>query len=127
MEKFSHALGFQSLDPSFRVSKQGPCFTAVEEVGGLWRLSFLALLIVLHRQILISLAIGITAFAEAILKRTSAEQISSLHMVAPKSQVLETGHLLQLPAVHANICTFDMMESKCGYTVLYSLPDGKLV
>ena len=33
-EKFPHALGFESLDPFFRVSKQGPCFTAVEENGG---------------------------------------------------------------------------------------------
>ena len=33
-EKFPQALGFQSLDPFFRVSKQGPCFTAVEENGG---------------------------------------------------------------------------------------------
>ena len=29
-----HLLGFESLDPFFRVSKQGPCFTAVEENGG---------------------------------------------------------------------------------------------
>ena len=34
IEKFPHALGFESLDPFYRVSKQGPCFTAVEEVGG---------------------------------------------------------------------------------------------
>ena len=34
MEKFPHALGFESLDPFFRVSKQGSCFTAVEEDGG---------------------------------------------------------------------------------------------
>ena len=34
-EKFSDAPGFESLDPSFRVSKQSsPCFTAIEEVGG---------------------------------------------------------------------------------------------
>ena len=33
-EKFPHALGFKSLDPIFRVSKQGPCFTAVKEDGG---------------------------------------------------------------------------------------------
>ena len=37
-EKFPQALGFQSLDPFFRVSKQGPCFTAVEEDGGDQRL-----------------------------------------------------------------------------------------
>ena len=34
MEKFPQALGFEGLDPSFRVSKQGPCFTATEEDGG---------------------------------------------------------------------------------------------
>ena len=32
-EKFPQALGFESLDPSFRVSEQGPCTTAVEEDG----------------------------------------------------------------------------------------------
>ena len=33
-EKVPHALSFESLDSFFRVSKQGPCFTAVEEDGG---------------------------------------------------------------------------------------------
>ena len=33
-EKFHQTLGFKSLDPFFRVSKQGPCFTAMEEDGG---------------------------------------------------------------------------------------------
>ena len=28
------ALGFESLDPFVRVSKEGPCFTAIDEVGG---------------------------------------------------------------------------------------------
>ena len=32
-EKFPQALGFESLDPFLRVSKQGPCFTATEEDG----------------------------------------------------------------------------------------------
>ena len=32
--EFPHAPGFQSLDPIFRVSKQGPRFTAIEEDGG---------------------------------------------------------------------------------------------
>ena len=31
VEKFLHALCFKSLNPFFRFSKQGPCFTAVEE------------------------------------------------------------------------------------------------
>ena len=33
-EKFSQALGFESLDPYFRASRQGSCFTAIEEDGG---------------------------------------------------------------------------------------------
>ena len=32
-EKSPQALGFDSQDPIFRVSKQGPCFTAIEEDG----------------------------------------------------------------------------------------------
>ena len=32
-EKFPQALGFESLHPSLRVSKQGPCFTAIEDGG----------------------------------------------------------------------------------------------
>ena len=37
-EKFCHALSFESLNPFFfsKVSKQGPCFTAVDEDGGDW-------------------------------------------------------------------------------------------
>ena len=33
-EKFPHVLGFERLDSFYRVSKQGPCFTAIEEDGG---------------------------------------------------------------------------------------------
>ena len=33
-EKFLHALGFENLDPFFRVSKQGLCVIAIEEDGG---------------------------------------------------------------------------------------------
>ena len=32
-EKFSHALGLESLDPFLRVSRLGPCFTVIEEGG----------------------------------------------------------------------------------------------
>ena len=38
-EKFPQALGFESLDPFFRVSRQGSCFTTIEEVGGDKRLA----------------------------------------------------------------------------------------
>ena len=42
-EKFPHTLGFESLDPFFRISQQGPCFTAIAEDGGDKRLVVLAL------------------------------------------------------------------------------------
>ena len=54
-EKFPLALGFESLHYFFRVSKQSPFFTAVEEDGGDRRfveLELLAKLMVLHHQIL---------------------------------------------------------------------------
>ena len=67
------------------VRKQGPCFTAIEESGGDKR--FLSLnsrgkLIVSFCQILANLAIAVVA--EAILMRISAEQVPSLHKVAPR-------------------------------------------
>ena len=34
VEKFPQALGFEGLDPFIRVSKQGPCFTTIEEDVG---------------------------------------------------------------------------------------------
>ena len=34
VEKFPQAVGCESLDPFFRVSKQAPCFSAIEEDGG---------------------------------------------------------------------------------------------
>ena len=41
-EKFPQAFSFESLDPLFRVSKQGPCLTAIE-AGGDKRLAELEL------------------------------------------------------------------------------------
>ena len=38
-EKFPCAFGFESLDPFFRVSKQGPCVTAAEKDGGVTSIS----------------------------------------------------------------------------------------
>ena len=63
----------------FRVSMQGPCFTAVGEDGGDKRLvepDLLAKLMVLHHQILFSLATA--AISEAILMRTSDDQVPHL-------------------------------------------------
>ena len=53
-----------------------------------YSLNLLAKLMVLHRQILLSLAIA--AIAEAILMRTSAEQVPFLHKVAPRYLKLVT-------------------------------------
>ena len=44
METFPQVLGFESLDPFSRVSKQGPCFTATEEDGSDKRLVELELI-----------------------------------------------------------------------------------
>ena len=33
-KKFSQALGFENLDPFYRVGKPSPCFIATEEAGG---------------------------------------------------------------------------------------------
>ena len=68
----------------FRVNKQDPFFKALEQgsvTRDLQRLNLLAKLMVFHCQILFSLVIA--AIAEAILMRTSAEQVPSLHRVAP--------------------------------------------
>ena len=51
-------------------------------------LNLLAKLMVLHRQILFSLTIA--AIAEVILKRISAQQLPSLHRVAPRYLKLVT-------------------------------------
>ena len=67
----------------------------MEATRDLQSLNLLAKLTVLHRQILFSLAIA--AIAEAILMRTSAEQVPSLHRVAPrylKKKKKKTVHLL---------------------------------
>ena len=69
---FPQALGFENLDPFFfffRVSKLGPCFTAIGEMDvtkDLYSLNLLAKLLVLNRQILFSLAIA--AIAESVME-----------------------------------------------------------
>ena len=69
---------------------------------------------VVHRQILFSLTIA--AIAEAIVVRTSAEQVPSLHRVAPRYWELVTSSCL---AVHANICT-DVVRA-VGQKLLFSV------
>ena len=54
----------------------------------MWSLNLLAKLIVFHRRIPLSLAIAV--IAEAILNWTLAEQVPSLHRVAPRYLKLVT-------------------------------------
>ena len=54
----------------------------------MYSLNLLAKLIVLHHKILLNLPIAATA--EAILMQTSAEQVPSLHRVAPRYLELVT-------------------------------------
>ena len=60
----------------------------MEVTRDLYNFNLLSKLLVLHRQILFSLAAA--AIAEAIMMRTSAEQVPSLHRVAPRYLKLVT-------------------------------------
>ena len=68
---------------------------------------------VLHRQSLFGLAIA--AIAEANLMRTSAEQVPSLHRVAPRYLKLVTSS--NFWPFHANICT-DVFHAVVHDTIL---------
>ena len=67
-KKFLHVLGFQHLDPFFRISKLGPCFTATEEDGSDKRLAEFELACkadcVAHKTLL---SLATAAIAEEIL------------------------------------------------------------
>ena len=72
-EKFPQALGF-------RVSKQGPCFTALGQDGGDKRLVELELVELVKLMVLLCLILFhlvIASIAEAILMWISAEQMPS--------------------------------------------------
>ena len=60
----------------------------MEVTRDLWDFNLLVKLMVLHRQVLFSLAIA--AITEAILMQTFAEQVPSLHRVAPRYLKLVT-------------------------------------
>ena len=88
-EKFPYALSFESLDPFLQGQQVGSMFHSRR--GGDKRLAEFELTCKVDGvapQILFSLAIS--AIAGAILIRTSAGQVPSLH----RFQVPETGHLL---------------------------------
>ena len=63
-------------------------YRRMEVTRDLQSLNLLVKLMVLHRQILFSLATA--AIAAAILMQTSAEQVPSLHRVAPRYLKLVT-------------------------------------
>ena len=80
----------------------------------------LAKLIVLHRQILFSLAIA--AIVEAILMRTSAEQMTSLHRVAPRYLKLVTSsHFWPFMPIFA-LMLFELLVMILLFSVLTSIP-----
>ena len=60
----------------------------MEVTRDVWDLNMLAKLMVLHRQVLFSLAIA--AITEAMRMQTFAEQVPSLHRVAPRYLKLVT-------------------------------------
>ena len=60
----------------------------MEVTRDLWDFNLLVKLMVLHRQVLFSLAVA--AITEAILMQTFAEQVPSLHRVAPRYLKLVT-------------------------------------
>ena len=122
-EKFPHALCFKSLDRVFRVSKQGPCFTAIEEMEmkrDLYSLKLLAMLIVLQRQILFSLATA--TIAEAILMQTFAENVPSLHRVAPRYWKLVTSTNFWPFMLISALMLFVQLVMILLFSVLASIP-----
>ena len=85
----------------------------------MWSLNFLAKLMVLHSQILFSLAIA--AIAEATLMQTSAEQVPSLHRVTPKYLKLVTSKFWPFMLISAlTLCVLSVMILL--FSVLTSIP-----
>ena len=76
-ERFPQALGLESLDPFLRVSKQGPCLTAIEEGGGNTKLGQVELACEVNAATSPDPAVAVVA--EGILMRISAEQVPFLH------------------------------------------------
>ena len=97
-EKLPKALGFENLNPFLRVSKQGPCFTAMKD-----------------RQVLFSLAIA--AIAEAILMRISAEQSRSLQELIWS----------KYDNFYCSFWIADPVASKLGLIVHYYNPESQSV
>ena len=84
------------------------------------RLVKLMKLMVLHRQILLSLAIA--AIAEAILMRISAEYVPSLRIVAPRYLKLVTSSDLCPFILISALMLFELLVMILLFSVLTSVP-----
>ena len=82
-ERFPQALGFESLDLFLGVGRLGPCLTAIQEDGSDKRLVQFKL--VCQADGVASPDRAIAATAEAILMRTSTEQVPSSYRVGPRN------------------------------------------
>ena len=117
-EKFPQALGFESLDPFFTVSKR---FIAAEADGGYnTNLNLIAKLMVLHGQILVSVAIA--SIAEAILMRISVKQLSSLQRLAPRDLKLVTYSTFWPFMLISALGLFVLLVMILLFSVLTSIP-----
>ena len=108
------ALGFESLDFFFSFRSHGGNKTLVDLELALVKL------MVLHSQILLSLAID--AIAEAIPMRISAEEVSSLYRVAPRYVKLVTSsNVWPLILIYA-LTSFVLLAIILLFSVLTPIP-----
>ena len=92
----------------------------MEATRDLYNLNLVGKLMVLLRQILFSLAIA--AIAEAILMRTSAEQVPSLHRIAPRYLKLVTSSNFWSFMVTSALKLFVLVVMVLLFSVLTSIP-----
>ena len=95
-------------------------YQRMEVTRDLQSLNLLVKLMVLHRQILFSLATA--AIAAAILMQTSAEQVPSLHRVAPMYLKLVISSNFRLFMLIAALMLFVLLIMILFFSVLTSIP-----
>ena len=88
----------------------------------LYSIHSMATLMVLHRQVLLSLAIA--AIAESILMRTSAEQMPSLHRAAQKYLKLVTSSNFWPFMLISALMLFVLLVVILLFSVLTSIPNA---
>ena len=117
-QKFPQALGFESLDPLFRVCKQDPGFTAKEEDGGDNRLVQQDLYCTTRSCLVWPLLSLLTQSPMHI----STEQLSSLHRAAPKYLKLVTSSNFWSFMLMSALMLFVLLVMLSLYSVLTSIP-----